>query len=223
MQKSTILDSENLPKLSNKQLCRDMDLILITERAGHAFSLMKLHVQLGSSHFLGTCGTIENPTLVSAVINERVVGCGGGNGDAEHVPQQFHGKEGFLDRCGECDQIFKLACVTHGLLGNAEIDLVALDVNEAGMRLRLRITSCSEAGERLRSRVTNWSGKTCTARHALTPRPGRGNLGGSHGCHELPHSAICALLLLVLCKVCCWLRCKQMRCGDRCRDRATRT
>ena len=53
------------------------------------------------------------------------------------------------------------------------------------------MTSWSEAGERLRSRVTSWSGKT--ARQALTLRrvcPGRGNFGGSHGCHELPHSAV---------------------------------
>ena len=110
-----------------------------------------------------------------------------GNGEAEHVPQQFHCKEGFLD------QIFMLACVMYGLLGNAGIDLVDLDVNEAGMRLSSRIMSWSEAGERLRSRVTSWSGKTCTAgtdsalRHV---RPGRDNFGGSHGCHEPLHSAV---------------------------------
>ena len=41
-----------------------------------------------------------------------------------------------------------LACVMHGLLGNAVIDLVDLDVNEAGMGRSLRVTSWSEAGER---------------------------------------------------------------------------
>ena len=46
---------------------------------------------------------------------------------------------------------------------NAGIDLVDLDINEAGMRLSLRITSWTEAGARMRSRVTSWSGKTCTA------------------------------------------------------------
>ena len=65
----------------------------------------------------------------------------------------------------------------YSLFGNAEIDLVDLDINEAGMglssgitswseageRLRSRITSWCEACERLRSRVTSWSGKTCTA------------------------------------------------------------
>ena len=53
----------------------------------------------------------------------------GGNGDA-HVPQQFHCKDGFLDRCGECEQIFMLPCVMYSLLGNAEIDLVDLDIKK---------------------------------------------------------------------------------------------
>ena len=83
----------------------------MNESADHALSSIEWHVHLKSSHFRVSFGTIENPTLASAVINERVVGCGGGNDDAEHVPQQFHGKERFLDRCGECDQIFMLACV----------------------------------------------------------------------------------------------------------------
>ena len=65
--------------------------------------------------------------------------------------------------------------------------------SEADERLRSRITSWSEAGERLRSRVTSWSGKTCTASTDSALRrvcPERGNFGGSHGCHELPHSAV---------------------------------
>ena len=45
-----------------------------------------------------------------------------------------------------------LVCEMCGLLGNTGINLVDLDINEAGMRLSLRITSWSEAGERLRSR-----------------------------------------------------------------------
>ena len=82
---STILDSENLPKLSYKQLCRDMELTLMNESANFAFSLIELHEHLNSSRFLGSFGTIENPTLVSAILNDGVVGCGGGNGEAEHV------------------------------------------------------------------------------------------------------------------------------------------
>ena len=135
----------------------------MNESAEQASGLIELHVHLKSLHFLGSFGTIENPTLVSAVTNERVAGCRGGNGEAEHVPLQLHGKEGFLDRCGACDQIFLLACVMYGLLGSAGIDFVDLDVNEAGMRLSSRSTSWSDAGERLRSRVSSWSGKTCTA------------------------------------------------------------
>ena len=93
--------------------------------------------------------------MVSAILNDGVVGYECGNGEAEHVPQQCHCKEGFLDRCGECEQIFMLPCVMYSLLGNAGIDLVDLDINEAGMRLSSRITSWSEAGERLRSRITS--------------------------------------------------------------------
>ena len=161
----------------------------MNESAKHVFSLIELHEHLNSSHFFGSFGTIGNPTLVSVILNERFVGCGSGNGDAEHVPQQFHCKEGFLDKRGECEQIFMLS----SLLGNAEIDLVDLDINEAGMSLSLRITSWSEAGERLRSRVTSWSGQTCTAGTDSALRricPGRGSFGGSHGCHELPLSAV---------------------------------
>ena len=165
----------------------------MNEWAKHVFSLIELHEHLNASHFFGSFGTIESPTLVSVILNERFVGCGSGSGDAEHVPQQFHGKEGFLDRCGECEQIFTLSCVMYSLLGNAWIDLVDLDINEAGMRLSLRITCWSEAGERLRSKVASWSGKTCTPSTDSALRricPGRRNFGGSHGCHELPLSAV---------------------------------
>ena len=161
----------------------------MSESAKHVFSLIELHEHLNSLHFFGSFGTIGNPTLVSVILNGRFVGCGSGNGDAEHV----HGEEGFLDRCGECDRIFVLAFEMCGLLRNTGINLVDLDVNEAGMRLRSRITCWSEAGERLRSRVTSWSGKTCTAGSDSALQrvcPGRGNFGGSHGCHQLPHIAV---------------------------------
>ena len=68
------------------------------ESANHSCSLNELHEHPNSSHFCGSFGTIESPTLVSAILNDGVVGCGGGTGDAELVPQQFHGKEGFLER-----------------------------------------------------------------------------------------------------------------------------
>ena len=72
-----------------------------------------------------------------------------------------------------------LPCV-NSLLGHAVIDLVDLVVDEACMRLNLRVTSWSEAGERLRSRVTSWSGKTCTAGTDSAHR--RVCPGGSFGC-----------------------------------------
>ena len=123
---SRVFLSWNLQKLSYNQLCRDMELTLMNESANQAFSLIELHEHLNSSHFPGSFGTIESPTLVSAILNDGVVACGGGSGEAEHVPQQFHCKEGFLDKCGECEQIFMLACVMYGPLGNPGIDLVDL-------------------------------------------------------------------------------------------------
>ena len=62
--------------LSHKQLCSDMELTLMNDSAEHVFCLIELHEHLESSHFPGFIGTIENPTLVSAILNERVVGCG---------------------------------------------------------------------------------------------------------------------------------------------------
>ena len=65
-----------------------MERALMNESAEHASSLIELHEHLTSSHFSGSFGTIENPILKSAILNERVVGCGAGTGDAENVPQQ---------------------------------------------------------------------------------------------------------------------------------------
>ena len=96
---TVVLVSQNLPKLPYKQLCRDVESTLMNESAKHVFNLIVLHEHLNSSHFFGSFGTIGNPTLVSVILNVRFVGCGSGNGDPEHVPQQFHRKEGFLDRC----------------------------------------------------------------------------------------------------------------------------
>ena len=83
---TVVFVSHNLPKLSYKQLCRDMELTLMNESAKHALSLIELHEHLNSSHFPGSFGTIENPTLVSAILNDGVVGRGG-TGDAVRVPQ----------------------------------------------------------------------------------------------------------------------------------------
>ena len=55
---TVVLVSQNLPKLSYKQLCRDVELTLMNVSAEQAFSLIELHEHLNSSHFLGSFGTI---------------------------------------------------------------------------------------------------------------------------------------------------------------------
>merc|ERR1712071_232869 len=75
-------------------------------------------------------GTIENPVLIPAIHTERVVGCSGGIGDSEHVPLWFRCREGFLYRCGECDQIFMLVRVMYELPDGQEIDPIDPDVND---------------------------------------------------------------------------------------------
>jgi cytochrome c oxidase subunit 5b len=127
---STIMDPENLPKKNYKQLCRDMGLSIVNEPAEHALGIIELYEYLKSSPFIGPFGTIENPVLVPAIMTERVVGCSGGTGDMEHVPLWFRCKEGFLYRCGECDQIFMLVRVMYELPDGQEIDPIDPDVND---------------------------------------------------------------------------------------------
>merc|ERR1719454_1060705 len=103
---STIMDPENLPKKSYKQLCRDMGLTIVNEAAEHILGIIELYEYLKGSPMVGPFGTIENPVLVPAIGTERVVGCTGGTGDNEHVPLFFRCEEGYLYRCGECDQVF---------------------------------------------------------------------------------------------------------------------
>ena len=54
---TVVLVSQNLPKLSHKRLCRDVELTLMNESANHVFSLIELHEHLNSSHFFGSFGT----------------------------------------------------------------------------------------------------------------------------------------------------------------------
>lgn len=112
---STMMDPENLPKKSYKQLCRDMGLSIVNEQAENLLGIVELYEYLKSSPFIGPFGTIENPVLVPAIHTERIVGCTGGTGDNEHVPLWFRCREGFLYRCGECDQIFMLVRVLYEL------------------------------------------------------------------------------------------------------------
>merc|ERR1719201_3237566 len=110
---STIMDPENLPKKSYKQLCRDMGLTPVSTATENVLGIIELYEYLKSSPFIGPFGTIENPVLIPAIGLERVVGCTGGTGDAEHVPLWFRCHDGFLYRCGECDQIFMLVRVLY--------------------------------------------------------------------------------------------------------------
>ena len=178
---SAVFVSRNPHKMSCKQLCRDMEPTLINVSADQSFSLIESVARARA--FLALPRIFRHHGKSNSGIchsQGRVVGCGGGNGKAEHVAQQFHCKEGFLDRCGECEQIFMWLCMMYGLLGIAGIDLVDLDDNEAGMRLSLRITSWSEAGERLRDQGSQ-VGVERPARQALTPAHQRVCPGGSFG------------------------------------------
>merc|ERR1719267_230638 len=126
---STIMDPENLPKKSYKQLCRDMGLSTVNAPAEHVLGIIELYEYLKSSPFIGPFGTIENPVLIPAIGLERVVGCTGGTGDAEHVPLWFRCRDGFLYRCGECDQIFMLVRVLYEVPEDAE-PMVDKDMND---------------------------------------------------------------------------------------------
>merc|ERR1719454_972641 len=127
---STIMDPENLPKKSYAQLCRDMGLTIVNTQAEHVLGIIELYEYLKSSPFIGPFGTIENPVLIPAIHTERIVGCSGGTGDNEHIPLWFRCREGFLDRCGECDQIFMLVRVMYEVPDDVDINPIDPDVND---------------------------------------------------------------------------------------------
>ncbi|KAF8822882.1 putative cytochrome c oxidase subunit [Cardiosporidium cionae] len=112
---ATLLNPESLPKKSYAQLARDLGLQLVREESEHMVGVLELYEYLKSSPFIGPFGTIEKPVLVPSVHTERIVGCTGGTGDNEHIPLWFRCREGFLYRCGECDQIFMLVKVAYSL------------------------------------------------------------------------------------------------------------
>ncbi|KAK1443996.1 hypothetical protein BgAZ_208720 [Babesia gibsoni] len=112
---STLMDPETLPQKSYKQLAVDLGMQVVNEPSEHMLGLLELYEYLKTSPFVGPFGTIKNPVLVPSVLTERVVGCTGGAGEHEHVPLWFRCREGFLYRCGECDQIFMLVRVLYSL------------------------------------------------------------------------------------------------------------
>lgn len=127
---ASLLDAENLPKKSYKQLAADLGMQIVNNENEHMVGLLELYEYLKSSPFVGPFGTIENPVLVPSVHTERIVGCTGGTGDSEHVPLWFRCREGFLYRCGECDQIFMLVKVLYSLPDGNDPFPVDPDVND---------------------------------------------------------------------------------------------
>eukprot|EP00916_Digyalum_oweni_P012107 GHVL01020005.1.p1 GENE.GHVL01020005.1~~GHVL01020005.1.p1 ORF type:complete len:271 (-),score=39.99 GHVL01020005.1:615-1427(-) len=105
---ATLLNPEELPKKDYVELARDLGLNIRTRHNEHMVGLLELYEYLKSAPFIGPFGTVENPVLVPSGHSERVVGCTGGVGDDEHLQLWFRCREGFLYRCGECDQVFML-------------------------------------------------------------------------------------------------------------------
>lgn len=103
---TTLLDPENLPKKSYEELAKDLGLTQVDTPTENTMGLLELYEYLNSAPFVGPFGTIESPVLVPSITDDRVVGCTGGTADNEHLPLWFRCREGFLYRCGECDQIF---------------------------------------------------------------------------------------------------------------------
>lgn len=124
---ANVLDPESLPKKSYKQLCRDMGYMIANPANENMLGLLELLEYLKVQPMVGPFGTIENPVIVPSITNDRVVACTGGVGDDEHACLWFHCREGFLYRCGECDQIFMLARVSYEFLGKDSADLDPVD------------------------------------------------------------------------------------------------
>jgi len=127
---ASLVNPERLPTLSYRQLARDMGFAKIHEPAEHMVGLIELYEYLCQSPFIGPFGTVENPCLVPSVHNMRGVGCTGGTGDNEHHALWFFCREGFLYRCGECDQIFMLVRVQYDLPDGSEPFPVDEDIDD---------------------------------------------------------------------------------------------
>ncbi|CAD7957774.1 unnamed protein product [Amoebophrya sp. A120] len=111
---STIMHPERLVTLTYKQLAYDMGMPVVSDVLEHHMGIIELYEYLKSSPMIGPFGTVENPVIVPSLSDIRQVCCTGGTGDNEHDAMFFHCREGFLYRCGECDQIFMLVRVTYG-------------------------------------------------------------------------------------------------------------
>ena len=131
VEESTVMDPENLPKMSYSQLCCNMGLNIVNKAAENVLGITELYEYLKLPLFIGPFGTIGNLVLVPAIRPERIVDCSGGAGYAEHVPLWLCCRVGFLYRCGDCDQIFMHVCVRYELTNEGEINSTDLDVKDA--------------------------------------------------------------------------------------------
>lgn len=68
---SRVLDPENLPKKSYRQLVFDMGMQTISEKSEHLVGLLELYEYLTLAPCVGPFGTIENPVVIPSVCNER--------------------------------------------------------------------------------------------------------------------------------------------------------
>ncbi|CDJ44987.1 cytochrome c oxidase subunit, putative [Eimeria tenella] len=67
---AAILDPQQLPRKSYKQLARDMGLQIVTEENQHMVGLLELYEYLKTAPFVGPFGTTQNPVLVPSVHTE---------------------------------------------------------------------------------------------------------------------------------------------------------
>ena len=73
---------------------------------------------------------------------ERTVGCSGGTGDNEHVPLWLRCREGFLCRCGECDQILMPEDVDINPIDPDVNDVFVMNLLEKGNEVWLEKRGC---------------------------------------------------------------------------------
>lgn len=68
---ATVLDPENLPRKTYRQLAYDMGMQTISEKNEHLVGLLELYEYLVMAPCVGPFGTLENPVLVPSVSNDR--------------------------------------------------------------------------------------------------------------------------------------------------------
>lgn len=118
-----------------------------------------------------------------------IVGCTGGTGENEHFPLWFRCREGFLYRCGECDQIFMHVRVKYSLPDGKDPFPVDPEVNCFSAALLLSALFSlpgAKGGERWRDVSGGFLFLFCRYRTSSTSRPltrrsAHGTLGSTCG------------------------------------------